>query len=37
MAKPSGKIRLHWTSPTGEEFTSREAAVEKPEPVLPRR
>jgi hypothetical protein len=33
IAKPSGKIRLRWTSPTGEEFTSRTASVDKAEPV----
>ena len=37
IAKPSGKIRLRWTSPTGEEFTSREASVDKAEPVVKRR
>jgi hypothetical protein len=36
IAKPSGKIRLHWTSPTGEEFTSREASVDKLDPVAKR-
>jgi hypothetical protein len=27
---PSGKIRLRWTSPSGEEFTSREAVIDTP-------
>jgi hypothetical protein len=30
IAVPSGKIRLRWTSPGGGEFTSREAAIDKP-------
>jgi hypothetical protein len=37
IARPSGKIRLRWTSPTGEEFASRDASVDKAEPVVKRR